>query len=181
MATNGDYDTYIAKVGRKQGADTFYGKDGGVMDLDGGFGFYFDNGDKFEASGMRRQTVDIETVQMVGLGATSDATDFSGLNLLSNTGVALFSMTSNTVALSFYLTSVVAGRDVWCRLLPQSVASGNINILGSGCSIVGYLNQPITSITLYNSAASAPCVHLHAFQDDEWSVVDWIGDGYLES
>lgn len=187
----GDKSLYQTLVGRLQEAKVFFIKDGGklegdsggIAELEAGFLFYLEDSDgELDVADWKMQMVDrINTVTYGPASVSTTVLEFSVLNLPSTVGVVHLSMTSNLIIPSFAITSVVAGQDVWIRLVAGSTESGAVNLVASGCSLVGKLGFPITSITLYNSAASTPAVHLHSFKDDEWAVVDWLGDGYDES
>ena len=200
-----DVSLYQALVGRVQGGGKFYIKSGGVlesagevefasggelemlsgsvMDCQSGFSFYFEDSEgEITAQNMKILTADrIRTVTYGPASVSTAVQDFSVVNLPSIYGVVNLSMTSQLPTPSFYLTSCVAGQDAWIRMLAGSTVCGVINILGSGCSLVNAVGYPITSISLYNSAASIPAIHVHCFQDDEWTVIDVLGDGVTYS
>lgn len=177
-------------VGRLQGAAKFFiadggkleGADGGIMELEAGFKFYFEDSDgEVDVEEMRYILADKLSTQRISVEDTSATGDFSVMNLPANVGNVYLSLTSNTVVTgaSFYMTSCVKGQDVWIHLAPGSQESAIVALAMSGCSLV-YLGNPFTSLTLYNSQASNASVHLRCINDDEWTVIGEIGaDGMI--
>lgn len=185
-----DTKLYQALVGRLQGAAAFYvksggkfeGASGGIMELESGFLFYFEDSDQtVDTSELRTLSNRIKAVTYGCASVSTAGGDFSVLNLPSTVGLVTLSMTSNGADISFYMTSCVAGQDVWVRLQPGSCVSGKVALQFSGCSFVGSLGLAMTSISLYNSAASCGAVHLICFEDDEWTIVGHLGDNTTES
>lgn len=163
-------DTYQEKVGLEQGADRFYMKE------DGEFKFYDQD---LTGLQLRDQLVSHYNEVTIGQGATS--TLLSVVNLPSGYKWVNLSLTSTLVSASFWLTSCVAGQEVYLKIHAGSCASGQIDVSLSGCSLVGVRGTNISGFELTNSAASCPIVHLVCHTDDEWEVVGVTGFGnYVE-
>lgn len=163
-----DLTSYQAKVGRYQGGDRFYIKAAGY------FQFYDQEMTGQQLAHKLAATINVQRIFTASVSTANGV--FSVANLPANVGHVYLSMTSNTAAPSFYMTSCVAGQDVWVHIAPGSVASGKVALAASGCSLV-YLGEPITSLTLYNSTNSNGAVHLICINDDEWTVVGEISSG----
>ena len=161
-------DKYVnSLVGRAQGANRFFMKAAGY------FQFYDQELTGLQLKNMIGNQLSVQRIFVEQASATGD---FSVVNLPTNKGHIYLSMTSNTAVggASFYMTSCVAGQDVWIHIAPGSVASGTVALAMSGCSLV-HLGEPFTSLTLYNSGASNAAVHLQCINDDEWTVVGSVG------
>jgi hypothetical protein len=116
------------------------------------------------------------------LSTTAGSLATSMVNLLSTTGVVLFSVTSNWVNCSFWINSCSVGREavLMCRVGSATGASAIIWVSTSGCSIVSPLGLAISGFFMRTSAASTALVELRCFIEGEWSVVDTKG-GYAEA
>lgn len=117
--------------------------------------------------------MNIAGISVIGQGATS--TILSVVNLPDCKFVTL-SMTSTMATGSFWLTSCKAGAEVYLFLASGSTQSGCVHVSLSGVTLLGSIGVPITSFTMYNSAASTPGVHLIAMKDNVWSIVSEFGD-----
>jgi hypothetical protein len=156
---------------------------GGILELlDGALAFFKSSTNQLTADQLQTALFNpLNTVRYCAASVSTAGGDFSVLNLPSTVGVVFLSLGSNTVDVSFYMTSCTQGQDVWIKLAPGSVVSGAVALQFSGCSFVGSLGLALTSISLYNSAASVGAVHLKCFQDDEWTIVSHQGDNTTES
>lgn len=153
--------------------DTFYIDDDSVFQ-------YYDSGGALEASGaeMMYNNYLPLTTQTIAQGAAS--TVLSVVNTPSNIQWLIISMTSTMVAASFWLASnVKKGMNLHVLIRAGSCASGAVVFSTSGVSVVGRMGLDVSGFTLNNSTNSTAYVHLHALQDDEWSVINFR-DGYVE-
>lgn len=84
-------------------------------------------------------------------------------------------------SMSFWLTSVSAGREVWVYLQGDSAgtftnASTQIDVSCSGCVLLGSVGAAISGFEMHTSVASDCWVHLVAVLDNTWAIVDQDGD-----
>lgn len=144
--------TYQTKIYMQRGGDALIVKEGGEVNI---------------------ADQDIAKAEVIGQGATS--TVFSVVNLPKSKFITL-SMTSTCVNPSFWLTSCLAGAEVFLQQGQGSCASGVIDVSLSGCTLLGSLGVAINSFEMHNSAASACRVHLVAMKDNVWSIVSEDGN-----
>lgn len=84
-------------------------------------------------------------------------------------------------SMSFWLTSVSAGREVFLYLQGDSTgtftnASTQIDVSTSGCILLGSVGAAISGFEMHTSLASDCWVHLVATLDNTWAIVGQQGD-----
>lgn len=84
-------------------------------------------------------------------------------------------------SMSFWLTSVSAGREVWIHLQGDSTgtftnASTQVDVSTSGCILLGSVGAAISGFEMHTSLASDCWVHLAAILDNTWAIIGTHGD-----
>jgi len=162
MAENATYQT---KVYTEQGGDKQVIKSDGVFEC---------ANQEILAQDLARVVHSNQSPIIIGQGATSNV--LSVINQPANCKFITLSMTSTMVTGSFWLTSCSAGAEVFLFLASGSTQSGAVDVSLSGVTLLGSIGVPITSFTMYNSAASTPGLHMVAMKDNVWSIVSEFGD-----
>ena len=117
------------------------------------------------------------------LSTTAGSLATSMVNLPSNTATAIFSVTSNWINVSFWLTSCVVGRtaNLICRAGSATGASAIIWVSTSGCSLISPATGGLISgFFMRTSSNSQAFIELKCYINNEWTVVDTKG-GYAEA
>ena len=125
---SGQPDTQVIADGGNQNVES--GGDiniesGGNIKIESG-GFFYVNGLQITSQQLQQTLYDSIRKQVVA-GAVG-STVLSTLNLPASIGLLIISMTSNVAAGSFWLTSVIQGREVILQMYAGSTASGSIVI-----------------------------------------------------
>ena len=157
------------------------GHSGGIMSAESGFIFTLAS-QNILAKDMAR--VVHSRHDAVIIGTTEVSTKFSVVNLPSNVRIVTLSTTSTLVNGSFWLTSCSAGAEVYLRFGASNVSNQSTYILVSlsGCLLLGSLGNKLSSFSAYVSASgggdnrSFAMVHLVAFQEDTWAIINTVGD-----
>jgi hypothetical protein len=164
--------SYQPKVYKEQGGDVLVVASGGTFKIEDGASFFFDNS-TYEVTQSQLKSLlygAVKSAVTIGQGAVS--TVFSVVNLSYSKRYIILSMTSTCVSGSAFLTSgPVVGQELYIMVRSGSCASGAVVVSCSGVSLVA-LGHDHSRFTLYNSDASAGCVHLICINDGEWSVMD---------
>jgi hypothetical protein len=161
----GDNTYQNTKVQLPQGGDRLSIDDDGFFDL---------FGNTVTGLQIKNALYDRLAVSKIATGAVSTA--LSVLNQPKNTKYIIISMTSTCISALFWLTSCIAGEEAHIIVRSGSTASGAVYLSTSGCSLVGWRGNALSGLTLNNSVASTPAIHLVCFTTGEWSVVGIRGN-----
>lgn len=161
---------HMTKVGIEQGAERIFIDDDGYFNVDG-----------VDVTGNQLRNALYAPMQILR-PTMANTQSLTEKNLTSGIGVVIFSTTSNWTNISFWVTSCVAGMEVFLLMRPGSATgqSGKIWISGSGCSIMSPHGADISGFFMRNSSNSQAMVRLRCFEDDEWCVIE-TREGYAES
>jgi len=161
--------TYQPKVGSEQGGDKLYIKE------DGEFKFYDTDVTGLQLRNMLALSLNGE--KDILLSGVNLVVATSCINMVSNYIMYKVSFASNAANLSWFITSCVAGQEVYVRTVNGSAAagSGGLHIETSGCSIAYLSGTGINSIFLSDAIGSSPFVHLRCFTDGQWTVLETRG------
>jgi hypothetical protein len=161
----GAEESYDTKVYTLQGGDVFGIKSDGIFKVQDG---------EITAQDLKRVLIDKEESVVIGQG--TDSTVFSIVNQPYDTRFITLSLTSNLATGSFWLTSCVAGAEVYLHLGAGSTQSGAVTVSTSGCTILGSVGLDISLFTMNNSSVSTAGIHLVALKENVWSVISEFGD-----
>lgn len=164
--------SYVAKVGRTQGADELYVKD------DGYFAFY--SGDTaFKIAGDDARAVIYAQAQNTII--INSAGVLSTTTIPSLQGLIVFSITDAASNASAWICSCKTGQ----RMTIMTRGGGSIgSVLLStltGVTMIGLLSGAISTINMHQSAGSHAIVDFISTDDDEWSVVGVAGQVTLNA
>ena len=164
--------TYVAKVGRTQGADELYLKD------DGYFAFY--SGDTaFKIAGDDARAVVYAQAQNTII--INSAGVLSTTTIPSLQGLVVFSIADAASNASAWICSCKTGQ----RMTIMTRGGGSIgSVLLStltGVTMIGLLSGEISTINLHQSAGSHAIIDFISTDDDEWSVIGTAGQVTLNA
>jgi len=181
MAEDATYQTLVyherpgdAEVVKSDGI--LRGHSGGIMSAESGFIFTLASQDILAKDITR--VVYSRNDPYTTIGAAAVSTVLSEVNLPKNTKFVLISGTSTLLKGSFWLTSCSAGAEVYLRFggSENTTASCQIDVSMSGCILLGGADgNELSGFSAYISNSMA-MVHLIAFADNVWSIVDSYGD-----
>jgi len=154
-----------ARVNLLQGGDYI------SIDSDGYLDFF-----GYSVTGIQAKNALYDRLQVSAIATGAVSTALSVLNQPKNTKYITISMTSTCISALFWLTSCMAGEEAWIIVRSGSTASGAVYLSTSGCSLVGWRGNALSGLTLNNSIASAPAVHLVCLTTNEWSVIGIRGN-----
>lgn len=179
--TNYQVPIYLKQGGaelRVMTGGSIVGDSGGTLYADDGFTFYF-NQTAITANQMKLMLSNKLLISEIGTPAVS--TNFSVVNVPSDVGMVIYSMTSTCLSGVVHLTSLaLVGREILIKIRSGSCESGVIYFSTSGCSIINERGSALSGFELRNSTNSAGWVRLFCKQVGEWAVIDRHPLGYAE-
>ncbi len=190
-------DTYQTTIYQEQGGNRYVAGSGGVFAVESGgsMAVYsgaqvtFESGTNLELAGGDLAGNDARRILVSELGGTvviepiALATELpaANVNLPKNIRHLIIYGSDAAQSMSFWLTSVSAGREVTIYLKGDSTgtftnASTQIDVSTSGCILIGSVGAAISGFEMHTSLASDCWVHLMAPLDNTWAIVETSGD-----
>lgn len=168
--------TYQPKVYFRQGAAVLVGANGGAIQLEDGFSFYFDSS-TYEVTWEHLRELLYQSKQTVthAQASVSVANVILPSQLYTSAKFVNLSMTSNlTAGIVWFASAPSVGQELWVRIAAGSVASGAVILSTStGVSLITPAGSDISQIRLINSTNSWGWVHLVCMKAGEWAIADF--------